>query len=348
MAALGYCRLVCCQPQVMATSPVFATTAQARPSLRVMAPILGTSVPSNLRGLALTPIFQLMDRLTATGSPKKNVLAVNIAVGLDHDIAIDLDGAAGSEVRDDCSAPPFFPDTLNTFQGLSNGTEEGLLSGPVPFSATPRLQQSPTEWEDSIFGWSLDDKPLWEFIDPSLDPNPPISSDIPDSCDPDSFDDSLPPEDWDRPTDATPDLNKSWKHMWVCLQDYADGGHAEVMFLDTIAQPNLSLSSRFAYVPQFWEPSWPTGNGWRHVKAFRAVFLQTVWFGTGNDNKIRIFNPGEACVKADDSVCSYTDNPGALRQLAAFTFPDASLPEHLRGTAAGSGTLNPFTTELFR
>lgn len=288
-------------------------------------------------------------------SPKKNVLNYNIAEGLDHTVVIDQDGSGSNEVRDECSAPPYFPDTLNTFQGISQGLEEGLVSGSVPFAGDPRLQRSPSSWEAKIFNWNLDDKALWEFIDaPPGDFHDPgdtgfsASKDLPRSCagfsttgydwDGNGTTDS----DWDWDGDGTNDANESWQHMWACLQDYAGGGYTTIMFSDTLAQ-----SSRFAYVPQFWEDSWPTGNGWRHIMAFRPVFLQTLWFGTGGDSKITIFNPAESCVKVSGASCNYNGNPGALRQLAAFFIPNSALPEELRGQAAG-GTVNPFTPQLFR
>ncbi len=276
------------------------------------------------------------------GSPKKNVLALNIAEGLDHTIVIDADGIGGNEVRDQCSAPPDFPDTLNTFQGLGQGTEQGLVSGVVPFGVDPRLQRSPAAWESSIFDWNLDNKPLWDFIDTNLDPDPPTSSPIPASCDPDSFDNALPQKDWDG--DGTMDDAESWEHMLSCLADYASGLYSATLFTE-----QLGDSSRYALVPQFWENTWPPGNSeWRHVMAFRPVFIQTLWFGTGNDSKIRIFNPAEPCIKADDSSCSYSDKkPGALRQLAAFLLPDSTLPELLQGSAPG-GTVNPYHPELYR
>lgn len=292
------------------------------------------------------------------GSPKKNILAYNIAAGLDHTIVIDGDGAGGGEVRDECSAPPFFPDTLNTFQGLGNGTEEGLLSGGVPFGEDPRLWRSPAAWESSIFGWDLDDKPLWEFIvAPSgsgefRDPGEGLfepATDLPRSCagfDSTGFDwdgDTLVDSDWDWDGDGTIDNNESWQHMSACLKDFVAGSYTTILL-----SSSLGDSSRFAYVPQFWEDTWPTGNGWRHVQAFRPVFLQTIWFGTGNDNKISIFSPGEPCVKANGASCSYSsNNPGALRQLAAFFIPDGALPEILRGSGP-SGTSNPFVPELYR
>ena len=50
------------------------------------------------------------------------------------------------------------PDTLNTFQGLSNGVQEGLATGPVPGGYTPRLQQGANPKRD-VYGSPLDDRP---------------------------------------------------------------------------------------------------------------------------------------------------------------------------------------------
>jgi hypothetical protein len=69
-----------------------------------------------------------------TGSPKKDVLAINIAVGLDHRVVPDANGLVSDELQDICSVIDTgeTPDTLNTFSGLSSGTQEGLATGPVP------------------------------------------------------------------------------------------------------------------------------------------------------------------------------------------------------------------------
>jgi hypothetical protein len=141
--------------------------------------------------------------------------------------------------------------------------------------------------------------------------------------------------------------------MRSCLQDFVSGGYTTIMLSD-----DLAMSSRFAFVPQFWESTWPPGNSdWPHVMAFRPVFLQTLWFGTGGGHgggggggggQIHVFNPGEPCVDTDGSSCNYNNSsPGQLRQLAAFFIPDNALPEDLRGQGPYS-SINPYAPELYR
>ena len=85
--------------------------------------------------LRCTAIRPSVPRRTATARRKGEVLAINIAVGIDHRVVPDADGSPGNELLDQCSVINVgqTPDTLNTFQGLSDGTAEGLATGgPLP------------------------------------------------------------------------------------------------------------------------------------------------------------------------------------------------------------------------
>gem|GEM_PF-1447281 len=264
-----------------------------------------------------------------TGSPKSEVLAINIALGLDHRVVPDPDGLVSNEYRDTCGVinSGNTPDTLNTFQGLSNGTQEGIATGPVPGGFTPRLQQGSNP-QRSVYGSNLDDRPLWYYLDGSL-----TSPGIPTSCVKSTFNNSTqPPFDWDG--DGTLDLAESFQHMTRCLTDHVASGSATTMFLETIGD-----SPRFSYVPQFWESTFPSGNGWLHILRFKATWLQTTWWKKGGT--ITPFNPGEAGTFVA---------PGnwALIQLSGIVIPDLSLPIDLRGTPGPAGGLNPFIPELYR
>ena len=65
------------------------------------------------------------------------------------------------------------------------------------------------------------------------------------------------------------------------------GASAPIMFLDTIGD-----SPRFSYVPQFWESTLPSGNGFLHVLRFKSTWLQATWWKKGGTTKA--FHPGEA------------------------------------------------------
>jgi hypothetical protein len=265
------------------------------------------------------------------GVPKKDVLAINIALGVDHRIVPDGDGNPGNEFRDTCTVMNAgnVPDTINTFQGLSQGTAEGLATGPVPGGFTPRLQQGSNP-KTNVVGHLLDNRPLWDYINGGL-LGSSMGGPIPDSCVKSSFSGSAM-TDWDG--DGTLDAAASWQHMGACLRDYRNGGHTAVLFGESIAE-----SPRFSYVPQFWESTWPNGNGWRHVLRFKAIWIQTTWWKKGNN--VSPFNPGEPFTSPGNGKVS-------LYQLSGFVIPDTALPEALRGNPPPSGGVNPYTAELFR
>lgn len=275
------------------------------------------------------------------GSPKSNVLAVNIAIGIDHIVTIDDDGSAANEIQDTCARMDagWTPDTLNTFQGISQGLAEGLAIGPVPGGFTPRLQQgsNPTR---SIHGYNLDDKPLWEYIDPNLG-----AGAVPASCLRSSFNAGPATFDYSIPADGVPDEPNSWEHMSFCFNEYLttsdiDGDPWEtVLFLDEDDGVSIADSPRFSYVPQFWESVWPNGNGFRHIKRFKATWIQATWWKKGNT--VNVFHPGEPG----------SFNAGGnwhLIQLSGLVIPDSTLPASLRGDPLPLGGLNPFVPELYR
>lgn len=288
-----------------------------------------------------------------TASPLGQTLAQNIATGVDHLIVTDSDGVAANEVRDECVNP--FVDTLNTDTGFpNNGTEEGLV-GPVAGGFTPRLKKN-GPFASVFNGHQINDQPLWSFLlasGPDYGGVATVSTtdDAPASCAPGTFagggtidfDANGTPDDIDG---NGPDTASSWQHMAICFRQYLgdtnfDGTIEGAPF--TVMMFSMSLAdngSRFAYVPQFWESTLGTGNEWNHIRRFRAVYLQSTGWKQGNNYEFH--NPGENCIPACNG------NGYSLRQLSAFTFPDSSLPEELRGNPPFGGGLNPLLPELFR
>jgi hypothetical protein len=276
-----------------------------------------------------------------TGSPKKDILAVNLAFGIDHRVIPHGPPLNTSvEVEDTCANMDNgrTPDTLNTFQGISGGLAEGLAIGPVPNGiALPRLQQGSNP-KKSVYGNSLDNRGMWHYIDGAV--TAAGGADIPPICEKSTFNNSSNPAfDWDG--DGTPDNPESWQHLTACLTTYAtgDGGahsypYTGVLFLDT-----LNESPRFGYVPQFWESTYGSGNSWRHVARFKATWLQATWWKKGSTTTV--FHPGEAGTFSGSGNWS-------LIQLSGIIIPDNALPTDLRGTPGPSGGLSPFVPELFR
>jgi hypothetical protein len=276
------------------------------------------------------------------GAPKSDVLAVNIAIGIDHLVTIDLDGLAANRVEDTCANMDagHTPDALNTFQGIGQGFEQGIATGPVPGGFTPRLQQGSNP-KRYVHGYELDDKPLWEYINPAL-----TSSQVPASCVRGSFNPGPPVFDYSIPADGIADAPNSWQHMSYCLNEYlttldpdGDPWNA-VLFLDVDGGVSIADSPRFAYVPQFWESTWPPGNSqWRHIRRFKATWVQATWWKRGNT--VNVFHPGEPG----------NFNAGGnwhIIQLSGMVIPDRALPQSLRGDPPPQGGLSPFVPELYR
>jgi hypothetical protein len=276
-----------------------------------------------------------------TGSPKSDVIAVNIAYGIDHRIIPDPDGLTANEVLDTCTNMDngLTPDTLDTFTGISQGVPQGLATGPVPGGITDPLLQQGANPKRNVYGYSLDDKPLWEYIDPSLSAST-AGVDIPVICERVTFDNSNPQVDWDG--DGTLDDAESWEHLSKCLETFVngDGGGHPAPYTTPLFVENLKESPRFGYVPQFWEDSWPSGTSApRHVWRFKATWLQTTWWKKGTTTVA--FNPGES------GTFSGGGNH-ALIQLSGIIIPDAALPNVLRGNPPPGGGVNPFKPELYR
>lgn len=206
-------------------------------------------------------------------------------------MVVDLDDSTTNENRDTCEVMDAgnAPDTLNTFTGLSNGLEEGLATGPVPGGYTPRLHQG-TNTKRNVYGDNLDDKPLWEYIDPTVLYT--SGNDIPEICERSKFDNSLADFDWDG--DGTLDRPESWQHLSECLQVYVNGepGH-DFAYTAQLFLPSLAESPRLAYVPPFHEDSWGSGNEWLHVETLKASWLQATWRRKNAATDPTVFHPGE-------------------------------------------------------
>lgn len=270
-----------------------------------------------------------------TGSPKTDVLAVNIAYGIDHRILPDPDGLAANEIRDTCANMDnnLTPDTLFTFQGVSGGFAEGLATGPVPGGIAPPLLQQGSNPKLNVHGYNLDNRPLWAYIDPSLSVSSAPPADIPAICQRNTFDNATQaPQDWDG--DGNLEAPESWQHLTACLVAFVSGSHTTPLFLESLKE-----SPRFGYVPQFWEPNFPSGNSEpRHIRRFKATWLQTTWWKRGGN--VSTFNPGEGG--------SFGGSNFKLTQLAGLVVPDAALPAALRGDPPPQGGVDPYSPELYR
>lgn len=292
-------------------------------------------------------------------APLGQTLAINIAVGADHVIFLAPSTSASDEIRDDpanCGAKTFGVNTLDTDTGFpGTGAQEGLigpLPGSAPASSMPRLLRS--TMTTPLFGVNIDDKPLWDYLDPSVDGDFPLvsadgSTNAPESCDPDTFDNALNatfmpsagwpyavPGDWND--DGVVDLLESWEHMKFCFDQWNTGSYT-VLFTE-----DIQMSPRFSYTPQFWESTLGSGgSSWPHVKQFRAVFIQGTFWKKGN--KWSVHHPGEGCDTSGGGSCASNES---LQQISGFVIPDLALPLDLRGNPPPYGNINPFNPLLYK
>lgn len=246
-------------------------------------------------------------------SAKVDVLAANMAIGIDHPITIDPtwpanNSLADADFLDQCvgGAPRTdgIPNSLNIVQGVNYdiGLQRGMVSSSETFGANStrsRLQHSQpsglTPVMDSIrtvrnssgsYGQPLDNLGLWEYISSGTG-----------LCDPQS---ALNKPLWVDAGGGGPDATDA---LLACLNNVNAGG-STVTF-----SPLLIDSPRFAVIPQTWNTI-PSGNSQdRAIEQFRAVYLQSSWYACpqcitfldidGNDQDV--FNPGEGI---DDGVSS--------------------------------------------
>ena len=176
-------------------------------------------------------------------------------------------------------------------------------------------------------GRPLDDVPLWAYIDPSL-VGVGAGGTIPNSCVRSTFANGSNPDfDWDG--DGTLDRPGSFQHMSSCLLAHA-AANGPVLFLETLKE-----SPRFSYVPQFWESTFPNGNGWRHILRFKATWLQATWWKKGATT-----SRCSTRVKLGPSPRWQLEPGAAERSLDSRRCPTPRSPGYT-GTKRGPGSLHP-------
>ena len=217
-------------------------------------------------------------------------LAGNMALGVDHPLdewrGPDEDPPeSGEAVRDDrglCPDQGARPNQIMGQTGVGSNLDAGMVSSTnVDGRSVPgRLTRSP--FATRVVRSStpaLDDKPLWEFIDPGL------VSGIPPSC--------------------VRSAISSKTQMNACLADYAGGVgcstapcNVPLFEADTDGDAangivDIQRSPRFAFVPELWASQWGTGSGDYQIRRFRPVFVQSTYFGCNASGCAAEFDPGE-------------------------------------------------------
>jgi hypothetical protein len=235
-------------------------------------------------------------------------LATNIAVGADHGYTTYAsgDGIRNDRLRCPIQNPP--PNEVDNLTGNTTGVlDSGIANGLVVNGVTVpgRLADTPFQTRVVRSGSpALDDRPLWEFIDPTL-----TAPTIPASC---------------RRATIT-----SKTQMETCLTDYKAGGYTVALFtVDTNAndgQFDIQLSPRFGWVPQLWATTWDSGTSASYtLKSFRPVYIQTLYFKCTATSCEATFDPGEA-----NAAIPVASNK-AMEAATGFVIPDTTLPPDIR------------------
>lgn len=241
----------------------------------------------------------------------------NTAQGTDHFFAV-YTNPPGTR-QDNCSVE--IPNTMYTLaREFSNGLKVGLWTGPSVGSTYPdgkmaRLARFPGDgcssqlpnasaysppWEHRVVGpdtagtacsksaasYTLDNRPLWEFI-------PTNATNIPTNCTRSNFDGATGPGGA---------VSGGQAKMLTCLTNYANGNPARWAPLFTArsasnpdALYDIQLSSRVGYVPIV-----IGSTGWQPIQAFKMFFINTVYTncagGCDTPDAGGLFRTGEGTV----------------------------------------------------
>ncbi len=275
---------------------------------------------------------------------------INVAQGLDHDLSrwgelphntvdvIDMD-SCGSTPRPNSMTTT----TGNTPQKLGLALFGGDTfpdGGPSRLQRTGGMPWFSTTW---VAGATLDDTPLWEYIDPTLS----ASDDAPASCFEDQFGplSAVEPEVVRNHLALSPVADQKIKLMERCFahfqgQSWDDEGALSpadvpdgcmgacttpIFSLDSEQEEqdiiDLQASARFGYVPQI-NSALPSGNGLVRIAKFRAVYLQRVYGGNCSSGGCPLtFDPGFGY--------TFTGTTDKASALTAFIFPAGILPNGL-------------------
>ncbi len=306
-------------------------------------------------------------------------LVVNLAQGIDHDLSVYGGSPHGNvQVVDtaSCGAIPA-PNAMTTTTGNTpNLLYAGILgSDTFPDGGPSRFRRvNGMSWfgTANVAGATVDDTPLWEFIDTGLS----STDSVPRSCYKDQFigdGGGLNPDNDQLMTNLPypvaqhllliPKADRMIKLVERCFDHYEgnswdDGGAFQpadppvgcggigVRCLDSVFNRDsdreqqdivdIQASARFGYVPEMPANTNLNGNTTILISGFRAVFLQRTYAGNCNNSGCPItFDPG----------LGYTSNQTTNKAsaLTAFVFPPGILPNGL----ADDDAINDYGTNRF-
>jgi hypothetical protein len=237
------------------------------------------------------------------GANDSDVLIMNLVLGTDHPLAVDLkwpadNAGADSDLPDECVAfdlPPYpAPDSVMTFTG-NRETElhAGLVSNDPGVAGIGglegRLQQGspsppfPDAVDDTrtIGGkknnedMDVDNIGLWQYVLPGGT----------NSC----------ARPGDIPTDPAAPWNTGGPLATAQMDDCIAQAHAGTSTV-TFDSSLWEDSPRFAVVPQLWNTFPSGGSAPRAIEQFRGVYLQTSWFNCSAASGSTKPNQKDACL----------------------------------------------------
>jgi hypothetical protein len=236
-------------------------------------------------------------------------LVTNMIKGIDHQLDEYREaGEAGEAIRNDACFVSR-PNQVWTQTGIGNNLDIGLMRGTAG-DGPPRLQRTPYQTRN-VTGVDVDDKPLWEFIPTGLIAGADTATMVPATCTRESF----------------VGADRSKTHLAQCLADYRAGSYTTPLFTADDTDPgdgtyDIELAPRFAFVPLFWENAWGTGTETHLIKAFRAVYIQTLFFGCNGNTCQVTWNPGEG-------GNGPLGNNEKVESMTAMLLPDSTLPQSI-------------------
>jgi hypothetical protein len=267
---------------------------------------------------------------TCSSGSNPNELAWVIANGIDHTLArTDSIRPAGTRLNgDDCPGTPgpSYPYQVDTGAGYSNlDITNGLISGSSSYSGgyAGRLDRGP--YQDAaadIFGKTIDNRPLWDFIDDGI----PAGS---------LYGDCVTVRAYPRHPGWTTaaEWNNAKALMASCLEN-----ESGVLF-----DSGLLTSARFTTIPLFHQASTIGNNSCCYdIAATLPIFIESIWTSDS------LTCTGEIALVAATSSCrhdagmqgSISGPPGSSRiesasafVIAAHHFPE-DIAQDLGGGAA--------------
>jgi hypothetical protein len=287
----------------------------------------------------------------ATGNPSTECTSGNqpdplsrvIADGLDHFLGTTLTPTGSKTNGASCPGfpGPLFPDRVDSGGGNSNadvtdglilgGNYDGAFSGRL----TRKVWGGPYDGA-TIFGQSIDNRPLWSYIDSGV-----LDGTTPAAC----LAASMGPAQHDDSSDLAAESTfvQAQNDLVACLSD--------PNVPDSLFVEELYESPRLTIVPRYWESAPLASNACCYnIKAFVPVFIDGIWTGTGplwtcDGGVIEI--PGSHCKHEPGRVGSITISAVGQQRLSSASaivlncdvLPDVPSPqEKCKKVGSGVGT----------